>query len=58
MIDWFDVLDDDNRPVLTEREVLRNLQAIITDADKTPISEVGRASPYISLLLTFRAYNT
>lgn len=39
---WFDVLDDDNRPLLTEREVLRNLQAIVRDADKTPITEVAR----------------
>ncbi|THH28350.1 hypothetical protein EUX98_g5849 [Antrodiella citrinella] len=39
---WFDVLDMDNRPVLTEREVLRNLQAIINDADKLPIHEVAR----------------
>ena len=38
--DWFDVLDDENRPLLTEREVLRNLQAIVQDADKTPITEV------------------
>ncbi|KAG6370175.1 hypothetical protein JVT61DRAFT_12322 [Boletus reticuloceps] len=38
--DWFDVLDDENRPLLTEREVLRNLQAIVHDADKTPITEV------------------
>jgi len=41
---WCDVLDDENRPLLTEREVLRNLQAIVQDADKTPISEVARAS--------------
>ncbi|KAI6044714.1 carnitine acetyl transferase [Pisolithus marmoratus] len=39
---WFDVLDEDNRPLLTEREVLRNLQAIVKDADKTPITEVAR----------------
>ncbi|KAI6114103.1 carnitine acetyl transferase [Pisolithus sp. B1] len=39
---WFDVLDEDNRPLLTEREVLRNLQAIVIDADKTPITEVAR----------------
>ena len=39
-LDWFDVLDEENRPVLTEREVLRNLQAIVTDADKTNKSEV------------------
>jgi carnitine O-acetyltransferase len=42
-IDWFDVLDDDNLPVLTEREVLRNLQAIISDADSTDRSKVSKA---------------
>ncbi|KAJ7500408.1 acyltransferase ChoActase/COT/CPT [Mycena galericulata] len=41
---WFDVLDGQNRPVLNEREVIRNLQAIVTDADKTQISEVGGIS--------------
>ncbi|KAF8162700.1 acyltransferase ChoActase/COT/CPT [Crassisporium funariophilum] len=41
---WFDVLDDSNLPVLTEREVLRNLQAIITDADKTEKSDVARGA--------------
>lgn len=44
-LDWFDVLDDDNLPVLTEREVLRNLQAIVTDADKTDKSEVKKYFP-------------
>ncbi len=39
-LDWFDVLDQENRPVLTEREILRNLQAIVTDADKLPVHEV------------------
>ncbi|PSS22608.1 hypothetical protein PHLCEN_2v3092 [Hermanssonia centrifuga] len=42
--DWFDVLDQENRPVLTEREILRNLQAIVTDADKLPVHEVARNS--------------
>ncbi|THH19299.1 hypothetical protein EW146_g1840 [Bondarzewia mesenterica] len=41
---WFDVLDDENRPVLTERELLYNLQAITVDADKVPTSEVARNS--------------
>ncbi|KAI0369642.1 acyltransferase ChoActase/COT/CPT [Pilatotrama ljubarskyi] len=41
---WFDVLDAENRPVLTEREILRNLQAIVTDADQMPIHEVARNS--------------
>jgi hypothetical protein len=42
--DWFDVLDAENRPVLTEREILRNLQAIVADADQLPIQEVARNS--------------
>lgn len=41
---WFDVLDPSNRPVLTEREILRNLQAIVTDADRTPVTEVARSA--------------
>ena len=40
-LDWFDVLDAENRPVLTEREILRNLQAIVSDADQMPVHEVG-----------------
>lgn len=40
--DWFDVLDEHDRPLLTEREVLRNLQGIVADADKLPTSEVAR----------------
>ncbi|KAF8577064.1 acyltransferase ChoActase/COT/CPT [Ramaria rubella] len=39
---YFDVLDSENRPVLTERDILRNLQAIVSDADKTPVLEVSR----------------
>ncbi|KAI0057062.1 acyltransferase ChoActase/COT/CPT [Artomyces pyxidatus] len=41
---WFDVLDEENRPMLTEREILRNLQAIVNDADKLPTTEVARNS--------------
>ncbi|KAH7925138.1 carnitine acetyl transferase [Leucogyrophana mollusca] len=41
---WFDALDEENRPLLTEREVLRTLQAIVKDADKTPITEVARTA--------------
>lgn len=36
-------MDGENRPVLTEREILRNLQAIVTDANDTPLSDVSRA---------------
>ena len=39
-VDWFDVLDDSNLPLLTEREVVRNLQAIINDADEIDQSQV------------------
>ncbi|KAK2460704.1 hypothetical protein APHAL10511_007174 [Amanita phalloides] len=39
---WFDVLDNENRPLLTEREVLRNLQAIVQDADETDKHEAVR----------------
>ncbi|KAI0294234.1 acyltransferase ChoActase/COT/CPT [Multifurca ochricompacta] len=39
---WFDVLDEHHGPLLTEREVLRNLQAIVADADKLPTSEVAK----------------
>ncbi|KAG6889150.1 hypothetical protein C0995_003326 [Termitomyces sp. Mi166 len=41
---WFEVLDDENRPVLTEREVLRNLQAIVADADQIHRSEIARGA--------------
>lgn len=42
--DYFDVLDSDNRPILTERDIHLNLQAIVQDADKTPIHEVARSA--------------
>jgi carnitine O-acetyltransferase len=41
---WFDVLCEDNLPLLTEREILRNLQAIASDADKADKSEVARSA--------------
>ncbi|KIY72039.1 acyltransferase ChoActase/COT/CPT [Cylindrobasidium torrendii FP15055 ss-10] len=41
---WFDVLDDDDLPILTERDIIRNLRSIIDDADKTPRNEVARGS--------------
>ena len=43
-LDWFDVLDGENRPVLTEQEILRNLQAIVHDAEELPLHEVARNS--------------
>lgn len=44
---WFDVLDEEHRPLLTERELRRNLQAVLADADKTPPTEVD---PFCSAL--------
>lgn len=42
--DWFDALDSKNRPTLTEREILSNLTAIVSDADKTPVHEVAQGA--------------
>ena len=43
-LDWFDVLDDQNRPLLTERDVLLNLRAIVADADAIPLHSVARGA--------------
>ncbi|PLW47759.1 hypothetical protein PCASD_04374 [Puccinia coronata f. sp. avenae] len=48
----FDVMDSKHRPVLSERELLSNICAIIEDADKLPISKVAQSS--IGLLTTER----
>ncbi|KAG8803304.1 hypothetical protein FRC18_007332, partial [Serendipita sp. 400] len=40
----FDVLDSSNRPVLTERQILRNLEAICADAETVPLNEVAGSS--------------
>ncbi|KAG9033901.1 hypothetical protein FRB95_014104 [Tulasnella sp. JGI-2019a] len=47
---YFDVLDSQNRPVLTEREIVRNLEAIVADADQTHDREVAKGS--IGILTT------
>lgn len=47
---WFDVLDSQHRPCLTERELLNNLYSIIQDANEIPTSEVAERS--IGLLTT------
>ncbi|QRW11972.1 carnitine O-acetyltransferase [Ceratobasidium sp. AG-Ba] len=46
----FDCLDSKNRPILTEREILRNLKAIVSDADQTPVHEAAKSS--VGLLTT------
>lgn len=37
-------MDSKNRPVLTEREILRNLEAICADAEYVPLHEVAGSS--------------
>lgn len=41
---YFDVLDSKNRPILNEREITKNLEAIIADADKTPDLDVAKGA--------------
>lgn len=41
---WFDVLDSEHRPLLTERSLLMNLEAIIEEADKTPMNQVAQGA--------------
>lgn len=41
---WFEALDEEHRPLLTERAMLGNLQAIVRDADKLKIEEVAAGS--------------
>lgn len=41
---WFDVLDAAHRPLLTERALLLNLQAIVAEADRTPPKEVAQSA--------------
>ncbi|KAE9411136.1 acyltransferase ChoActase/COT/CPT [Gymnopus androsaceus JB14] len=39
---WFDVLDSQNRPLLTEREIIRHLQAIVDDASTMSTKDVAQ----------------
>ncbi|RXK42108.1 carnitine O-acetyltransferase [Tremella mesenterica] len=39
---WFDCLDSKNRPLLSDREIFSNLEAIVKDADKTPVLQVAQ----------------
>ncbi|KAJ9115017.1 hypothetical protein QFC22_005345 [Naganishia vaughanmartiniae] len=47
---WFDCLDTQNRPLLNDREILKNLEAIVEDAEKTPALEVAQNA--VGLLTT------
>ncbi|ELU39907.1 carnitine acetyl transferase [Rhizoctonia solani AG-1 IA] len=48
--DHFDCLDSKNRPIVTEQDILRNLKAIVADADQTPVHEAAKSS--VGLLTT------
>ncbi|USW53114.1 Putative acyltransferase ChoActase/COT/CPT, choline/carnitine acyltransferase [Septoria linicola] len=41
---WFDVLDDNNDLIMTEKDVSLNLQVICDDAEQTPISESAKGA--------------
>ncbi|KAI9729248.1 MAG: hypothetical protein M1834_007040 [Cirrosporium novae-zelandiae] len=41
---WFDVLDDNSDIIMTEKDVALNLQAIVADAQETPIQEAAKGA--------------
>lgn len=41
---WFDVLDDNNDLIMTEKDVAVNLQGIIDDAQQTPLQEAAKGA--------------
>lgn len=47
---WFEALDEEHRPLFTERAMLGNLQAIVRDADQTKLEDVAKGS--IGILTT------
>ncbi|TIB75421.1 hypothetical protein E3Q23_02442 [Wallemia mellicola] len=47
---WFDVIDDENRPLFTEQELHNNLKSIVEDADKN--DELDSSGRSIGVLTT------
>ena len=41
---WFDVLDDNNDIIMTEKDISINLQVIVDDAQHTPIQEAAKSA--------------
>jgi carnitine O-acetyltransferase len=41
---WFDVLDDNNDLIMTEKDVALNLQVVVEDAQQIPIQEAAKAA--------------
>ncbi|KAJ6262187.1 hypothetical protein Dda_2992 [Drechslerella dactyloides] len=41
---WFDVMDDNSDLIMTEKDLVANLQAIMQDAHETPVQEAARGA--------------
>ncbi|KAL7275183.1 carnitine O-acetyltransferase yat1 [Rhizina undulata] len=41
---WFDVLDDNSDLIMTEKELAKNLQAIVDDASEIPVQEAAKSA--------------
>ncbi|KAK6521165.1 hypothetical protein TWF506_001393 [Arthrobotrys conoides] len=41
---WFDVMDDNSDLIMSEKDLVHNLQAIMNDAMETPIQEAARSA--------------
>ncbi|KZM26689.1 transferase [Ascochyta rabiei] len=41
---WFDVLDDNNDLIMTEKDIALNLQVIVEDAQEVPIQEAAKGA--------------
>ncbi|PGH12206.1 hypothetical protein AJ80_06826 [Polytolypa hystricis UAMH7299] len=41
---WFDVLDDDDNLLMSEKDISLNLQMVIDDAEQTPIQEAAKGA--------------
>ncbi|EAU39078.1 hypothetical protein ATEG_00432 [Aspergillus terreus NIH2624] len=45
---WFDVLDENNDLIMTEKDIAVNLQVIVNDAEQTPIQDAAKGCPRCS----------
>lgn len=41
---WFDVIDENNDLIMTEKDVALNLQVIVSDSEQTPIHEAAKGA--------------
>ncbi|GES59151.1 carnitine acetyl transferase [Aspergillus terreus] len=41
---WFDVLDENNDLIMTEKDIAVNLQVIVNDAEQTPIQDAAKGA--------------